>query len=160
MSLTWFVSDSDEFQIYFGLPYIPKPHLKSQYAHIFTTEFSKKVLNQMLRFLKTQALTLHDSETVERQQHLFDELQRRLRKGESEIRKLEEDYGNILQLALELMDLLQASVQGHPVNIGNDIIDRLSARLGKDCICENPSIIFSTQSLLSTMVENDSLSDD
>jgi uncharacterized protein YjaG (DUF416 family) len=121
--------DTDEFQIYFGLPYIPKPHLKSQYSHIFTAQFKTKVMNQMLRFLKTQALTLHDSETVVRQQELFDELQRRLRKSESEIRKLEEDYGNILQLALELMDLLQSSVQGQPVNIGNDIIDRLSARL-------------------------------
>ena len=41
-----------------------------------------------------------------------------------------EDYGNILQLALELMDLLQASIRGQPVTIGNDIFERLSARLG------------------------------
>ena len=51
------------------------------------------------------------------------------RRQDSEIRKLEEDYGNILQLSLELMDLLQSSIQGEPVTIGNDIFERLSARL-------------------------------
>ena len=35
-----------------------------------------------------------------------------------------------MQLALELMDLLQASIRGQPVTIGNDIFERLSARLG------------------------------
>lgn len=121
--------ESDDFQLYFGLPYIPKPHTKSQFMHIFTPEFSKKILTKLLRFLKSASLSLHDAQTVQRQKQVFDQLTRKSRKQESEIRKLEEDYSNILQLALELMDLLQASIRGQPVTIGNDIFERLSARL-------------------------------
>ena len=120
-------SDSDEFQIYFGLPYIPKPHLKSQYAHIFTTEFKHKIQTRMLRFLKMH--TDRGSQSSQKQKELIDQLTKKTRRQDSEVRKLEEDYGNILQLSLELMDLLQASVQGEPVSIGTDIFERLSARL-------------------------------
>ena len=119
-------SESDELQIYFGLPYIPRPQSKSQYAHIFTPAFRQKTLNRMLRVLKSQTAN-HQDQT--RHHQALEHLTRKSRRQESEIRKLEEDYGNILQLSLELMDLLQASVQGEPVAIGNDIFERLSARL-------------------------------
>ena len=81
--------ESDDFQLYFGLPYIPKPHTKSQFAHIFTPEFSKKILTKLLRFLKSASLSLHDAQTVQRQKQVFDQLTRKSRKQESEIRKLE-----------------------------------------------------------------------
>ena len=94
--------------------------------HIFTPDFKNKVLTRLLRFLKAQS---ENGQGSQKQKELIDQLTRKSRRQDSEIRKLEEDYGNILQLSLELMDLLQASVQGEPVTIGNDIFERLSARL-------------------------------
>ena len=89
MLLKRIILESDDFQLYFGLPYIPKPHTKSQFAHIFTPEFSKKILTKLLRFLKSASLSLHDAQTVQRQKQVFDQLTRKSRKQESEIRKLE-----------------------------------------------------------------------
>ena len=89
MLLKQIILESDDFQLYFGLPYIPKPHTKSQFAHIFTPEFSKKILTKLLRFLKSASLSLHDAQTVQRQKQVFDQLTRKSRKQESEIRKLE-----------------------------------------------------------------------
>ena len=50
---------------------------------------------------QTSALSLHDSETIQKQKQLFEQMSKRSKIQESEIRKLEQDYGNILQLSLE-----------------------------------------------------------
>ena len=59
----------------------------------------------------------------------FDNLSRTLSKKQSELKHLEEDYSNVLQLSLELMDLLQSSLKGEPVSIGKDIMTRMAENL-------------------------------
>jgi len=122
--------ESEDTQIYFGLTHTPRPHQKSQFSHIFTEQWSNRVLSRLLRELKKQLVT--ENPDVEQVLKLKKELDRTARLGsqkESEYRRLEEDYGNVLQLALEVMELLQSSLKGEPVSIGHELVARMADKL-------------------------------
>lgn len=122
--------ETDDAQIYFGLTHTPRPHQKTQFAHIFTEQWSNRILSRLLRELKKQLMTENsETEQILKMKKEFDRLSRSLAHKESEHRRLEEDYGNVLQLSLEVMELLQSSLKGQPVSIGQDLVARMADKL-------------------------------
>ncbi|CBY10362.1 unnamed protein product [Oikopleura dioica] len=123
--------ESEEAQLYFALGQVPKPHLRRQFAHIFQVNWSTDLLAKCIAKMKTllPSTTTNDSRKLERLKSEYDRLSYNTTQQQTEIRRLERDYAQVLQLALELMDLVKSALRGEPTQLSPDLLRRFSDQL-------------------------------
>ncbi|KAI0215308.1 LisH domain-containing protein ARMC9 [Lamellibrachia satsuma] len=120
------LSQTTEFLPFYALPFVPNPKVHPSYKELFSDKWAPELSDRLDKFLTLALQSVSQSrlfqlfsargKSIDSLEHKLNESERRAGAYMKRYNRIQGDYHNLIGITADLVDSLEATVQGNPVS--------------------------------------------